>query len=123
MPSLMIVTRQAKDGPRYLVRYRLGGRAYPVVHAGSFKTLKEAKARRDFVAGEISAGRNPAESLQAIAEQPVRRTFGAWAQAYRTSRVDLTEGTTKNVGSHLKAILPTFEDRDPAAITPADVQE
>ena len=31
---------KAKDGPRYVVRYRLGGRAYPLVHAGSFKTLR-----------------------------------------------------------------------------------
>jgi hypothetical protein len=42
MPSLVVVTRHSKDGPRYIVRYRLGGRAYPVVHAGSFRTLKEA---------------------------------------------------------------------------------
>lgn len=27
------------------------GRTYPIVHAGSFKTLKEAKARRDLVGG------------------------------------------------------------------------
>ena len=43
MASLTIVTREAKDGPRYFVRFRLGGRAYPIVHAGSFRTLKEAK--------------------------------------------------------------------------------
>ena len=40
MASLTIVTREAKDGPRYLVRFRLGGRAYPWVHAGSFRTQK-----------------------------------------------------------------------------------
>jgi len=44
----------------------LGGRAYPIVHAGSFRTLKEAKTRRDLVAGELAAGRNPAEALQAL---------------------------------------------------------
>ena len=59
MPTLTITTRRATDGPRYVVRYRLGGRAYPIAHAGSFRTLKEAKARRDFVAGELAAGRNP----------------------------------------------------------------
>jgi hypothetical protein len=60
MASLMIVTRKTKGGDaRYAVRYRLGGRAYPVVHAGSFKTLREAKARRDFVAGELSARAQP----------------------------------------------------------------
>jgi hypothetical protein len=40
MSSLTITTRRANDGPRYVVRYRLGGRAYPIVHAGSFPTLK-----------------------------------------------------------------------------------
>ncbi len=75
MPSLTITTRTDEDGPRYVVRYRLGGRAYPLVHGGSFKTMKEAKARRDLVAGEIAAGRNPADTLRAMVEQPKRRTF------------------------------------------------
>src|SRR5687767_14018584 len=71
MPSLTITTRKAKDGARYVVRYRLGGRACPIVHAGSFRTLKEAKARRDLVAGELVAGgRNPAEALRALSAAP-----------------------------------------------------
>jgi integrase len=123
MSSLTITTRRANDGPRYVVRYRLGGRAYPIVHAGSFKRLREAKARRDFVAGELAAGRNPADALRALVEQPQRRTFRQWSDAYKTSRVDLATETTKNLNSHLKTILPTFQDRDPATITPADVQE
>ena len=57
--SAFIVTRQAKDGPRYHVRYRRGGRAYPLVGAGSFRTHKEARARRDLVAGELAAGATP----------------------------------------------------------------
>jgi integrase len=104
------------------VRYRLGGRAYPIVHAGSFRTLKEANARRNFVAGEIAAGRNPAVALRAITERPVTRTFGQWAEAYRMSRVDLAPETTKGVASHLKA-MTVFDDCDPATITTADVQE
>jgi len=123
VPSLTITTRQTTSGPRYVVRYRLGGRAYPIVHAGSFRTLKEAKARRDLVGGEMAAGRNPVVALRAMVARPKVRTFAEWAEAYRTSRVDYAAETTKNLGSHLKAILPTFETRDPATITPADVQE
>jgi integrase len=122
MPSLFVVTRQTKDGPRYVVRYRLGGRAYPIQHAGSFKMLKEAKARRDFVAGELSAGRNPADALRAKLDQPKRRTFSQWAEAYKTSRVHLAGTTAANVVFHLKA-MATFDDRDPATITSTDVQE
>ena len=40
MPTLTITTRKTKDGPRYHVRYRLGGRAWPIQHAGSFRTLR-----------------------------------------------------------------------------------
>lgn len=122
MSSLVITTRRTKSGPRYVVRYRLGGRAYPIVHAGSFRTLKEAKTRRDFVAGELAACRNPAEALRAMVEQQPHRTFRQWSDAYKTSRVDLADETTKNLGSHLKA-MTAFDNRDPTTITPADVQE
>jgi integrase len=121
MSSLVITTRQTSSGPRYVVRYRLGGRAYPLVHAGSFRTLKEAKVRRDFVAGEIAARRNPADALRSVEQRPMR-TFAQWAEAYRTSRVDLAGETMKNVASHLK-MMSTFAERDPASITFADVQE
>jgi integrase len=52
-----------------------------------------------------------------------RRRFREWATAYETSRVDVAGETAKNIGSHLKRILPFFGDRDPAAITSADVME
>ena len=41
MASLTITTRKTKSGSRYVVRYRLGGRAYSIVHGGSFKTLRK----------------------------------------------------------------------------------
>lgn len=57
-PSVNIRRRQtAKGEPRFQVRYRLGGRGYKLIHAGSFTTLKEARQRRDLVAGELAAGR------------------------------------------------------------------
>jgi len=73
MASASITVRKTKAGEkRYQVRYRLGGRAYPIVHGGSFPTMKEARARRDFIAGELAAGRNPADALRALAEQATR---------------------------------------------------
>lgn len=71
MATVTITTRHRKDGPRYVVRYRLGGRACPIVHAGAFKTMREARARRDLVAGEIAHGRNPADLFDAVARMPV----------------------------------------------------
>jgi integrase len=122
MATVTITTRNRKGGPRYVVRYRLGGRAYPIVHAGVFKTLKDAKSRRDLVAGEIAHGRNPADALEAMTTLPLVRTFAQWAEAYRTSRVDLAADSMANVSSHLKA-MTVFNDRDSATITFADVQE
>jgi integrase len=122
MGTLTITTRKTSTGPRYIVRYRLGGRAYPVQHGGSFRTLKEAKARRDLIGGEIAAGRNPADTLLAIAVPVQVRTFATIAEAYRESRVDLAPQTLSNLKSHLRAILPVFGDRDAETITPSDVQ-
>ena len=53
MASSGITVRTTKAGERrFHVRYRLGGRAYPIVHGGNFATLREAKIRRDLIAGD-----------------------------------------------------------------------
>jgi hypothetical protein len=92
MASVSIRRRQTKSGSRFQVRFRLGGRAYPLVHGGSFLTMKEARLRRDLIGGELAAGRNPAEALRA-SSVPARRTFREWAKAYKTSRIDIGEQT------------------------------
>jgi hypothetical protein len=118
MASASITTRKTEGGAwRYAVRFRLGGHAYPVEHGGSFSTMKEARARRDFIAGELAAGRNPADALGASTERP--RVGGS----YEKSRFDVGERTRAVIRSHFKKILRAFENRDPATITPADVQE
>jgi integrase len=120
--SASITARTGKHGRRFVVRYRLGGRAYAVQHGGSFATMKEARARRDLVAGEIAAGRDPRILLDALLETPAVRTFADWAKAYRSSRIDLGTETRKNTGSHVLA-MRVFAERDPARITTSDVQE
>jgi len=123
MPSLVITTRRTRSGPRYVVRYRLGGRAYPIVHAGSFKTLKEARTRRDLVAGEIAAGRNPQLLLRAMVEAPKVRTITEWGEAMVKSRLDISEGRAKFLRLALRTRLKTFGDKTPAEITAPQVQE
>ena len=49
------------------------------------------------------------------------RTFRQWANAYKTSRVDIAN--TSNIKAHLTRLLPHFGDGDAATITTADVQE
>jgi integrase len=107
----------------FQVRYRRGGRAWPLVHAGSFKTLKEARLRRDLVAGELAAGRDPAAALRVSVTEAPRRSLCEWAEAYRASRVDLSANALRAIGSHLPRILATFGNVDPVTITPTAVQE
>jgi integrase len=122
MPSLYITTRQTKTGPRYIVRFRLGGRAYPVQDGGHFKTLKEAKARRAVIAGELSAGRNPAETLRALLDAPGPTiTVARWKDKFLDSRIDVDANTKRLYGFALDKACGCFGDRDPHSITPDEV--
>jgi len=111
-----------KGEPRYQVLYRRGGRAWPVEHAGVKKTVREARILRDFIAGELAAGRNPRESLaHALAGGP-GRTVAEWFTAWKESRVDVDERTRDNYDIHWKRIEPAFGTRRPERIDHADVQ-
>jgi hypothetical protein len=99
MASASITTRTTgKGAKRYVVRFRLDGASYPVQHGGSFRTLKDAKTRLGLVAGELAAGRNPADVLRAPVKVK-RRTLGEWADAYQASRVDSAADTVTNMAS------------------------
>jgi hypothetical protein len=108
MSSLTITTRITQSGPRYVVRYRLGGRAYPIQHGGSFRTLKEAKARRDFIGGELAAGRNPTESLEALLAPKPRRTTAHAFESWKASRLDVDARTLANYDGHWKRLEQAF---------------
>ena len=68
MASVWIVTRVTGAGKRYRVRFRIGGRESADQYAGSFKTQREALARRAWIAGELAALRVP--DLGALAREP-----------------------------------------------------
>jgi integrase len=123
MASSFIVTRKTKTGERrFVVRYRLGGRAWPVQHGGSFQTMKAARARRDLITGELAAGRNPAQVLLIAPKAPVW-TIATWTEKFIASRIDIDANTTKNYRTALKKVGESFGDRDPAAITADEVAE
>jgi integrase len=119
--TLTITPRKTRAGTRYAVRYRLGGRAYPVQHGGSFRTLREARIRRDLIAGELAAGRNPAETLRArpAERKTVADVHETWLKA---KRLKVSEGTLVNLAAHWLRLEPTFGCRDPESITFLDVQ-
>jgi len=120
MASCFIVKRARK----HVVRYRLGGRAYPVQHGGSFDTLKLAKVRRDLIAGELAAGRNPADLLRSFAATPVAAvTVAEWRDRFLASRINLDTNTIRGYRTSLKKACERFGTSDPAAITWQEVAE
>jgi integrase len=118
MASAFITARTTKAGnKRFVVRFRLGGRAYPIEHGGAFGTMKEARVRRDLIAGELAAGRNPGDVLRALSEEPRAKTLAKWAAEWKASRLDLAEawlrpGTIHQYVTTLRLLLD-FAGTDP----------
>lgn len=123
MPSVWIERRETTSGrPRYLVKYRLGGRESAHRYAGSFQTRREALARSQWVAGELAAMRVP--QLSRLAESvDATPTLAEAAERWRASRVDVTEGTAVGHRVQLGRILPLLGALRVDEITPADVAE
>jgi integrase len=121
MASSWITSRETKDGSkRFRVEYRPGGREARVRYGGSFRTLREAKIRRDVIAGELAALRLPALRLAEPEQAP---TLADAAERWRASRLDASENTRLMHRSAVRAMLPLLGSRQLDSITPADVQE
>ena len=117
MASVSITRRRASSGTRYVVRYRLGGRTYPIVHGGSFARERDARTRRDLIAGELAAGRNPSDALRAlVAEDGQTRTLPQWQERFIKSRHDADANTIANYQSSLKGFCERFDGRDPLGL-------
>jgi integrase len=102
--SAWISTRDLASGRRYRVMYRLGGREDSPRYGGSFRTLREAKVRRDVIAGELASLRVP--SLRLLTDR--RRTFAEAADAWRESRRDVRDSTAVQHRVALKRALPAL---------------
>lgn len=122
MSSVHIRSRVVGDGSRrFDVRFRRGGRGYRVEHAGSFKTMKEAVARRALVAGWLASGLNPKRELERIARPPAHRRFSDMAASWLESRRDLADSTRTAYLSNQVRIDDRFGRGDPHLLAPADV--
>jgi integrase len=104
VPSVWITTRAtARGGKRYRVMYRLGGRESAPRYGGSFKTKREAFARKAWVTGQLAALRVPNPRLAGGAAGETLRGVAARWQA---SRVDVAPGTLATYRVALARILP-----------------
>jgi integrase len=114
MASTWITRRVTSNGaPRYRVEFRVGGRESKTRYAGSFRTMREAKGRRDYVAGELAALRIPDLHLSApTALETVRQAGERW----KASRVDVSAGTLTTYDVALGRLLPRFGDTPIATI-------
>lgn len=125
MSPVHIKTRTTKKGDRrYLCYYRMGGgREAKTLYAGSFHKKAEAQARRDLIAGELAAGRDPRILLARINEPPVAPLglLERW-DSFMASRIDVGVKAQRQYRNARDRWLPVFgEERDPVSITPDDV--
>ena len=109
MASAWFTPRLTKKGERrYWVEYRLGGRESRILWGGSFPTQREARIRRDYIAGELAAGRVP-QLRQAEPAAPL--TVEAACRAWAASRIDvLTDQHPVRISIHMPA---THDPRPP----------
>jgi hypothetical protein len=119
MASAWITRRPRKNGGQsYRVGFRVGGRESMPRYGGAFRTMREAKIRRDWIAGELAALRVP-DLRRHNHERPP--TLAEAALRWRASRVDLAENTRTRHGLEVGKIKPRLGDRRVDEITPGDV--
>ena len=122
MPSAWISPRATKDGSRrYRVLFRVGGRESPPRYAGSFKTKREALARRAWVVGELAAMRVP--DLSTLAEPDSAPTFAETALRWQASRVDVRESTVVQHRTALGRVSAAVNATPVDKITPGAIAE
>lgn len=113
--------RTSRGGVRYRVEFRVGGRESHCRYGGSFVTMREAKIRRDFIAGELAALRVP--DIGGLVEAPASPTLRAVAERWQASRVDVRESTRVQHRTALGRVLPILGDRRIDTLTVADVAD
>jgi integrase len=123
MASSWIITRRTATGSkRYHVRYRLCGRESKSRYAGSFRTKTEALTRKRWIDGELAALRIPdLRLLEALSEDP--QVFADAAEAWRGSRVDVSDGTMQTYRVAIARLRRRLGDTPLEAIAAATVAQ
>lgn len=121
MASVHIRKRVTGDGTsRYDVRYRRGGRYFPVEHAGTFTNLRDARIRRELVSGWLAANLDPKVMLQVPVDAPrLSRLADDWLK----SRLSVTDASRANYRRHLDVAIEVLGDRAVDTIAPQDVRD
>jgi integrase len=120
MASAWITRRRTNDGIRHRVMFRVGGRESSPRYGGSFATQREAKLRKDFITGELAALRVPA--LRLLVPEPAS-TLAVIAERWRSSRVDVADGTAATHRVNLNRIIGVLGERPIDEIKPDEIAE
>lgn len=108
MASAWVAKRRTRAGDvRYRVLFRVGGRESSPRYAGTFPTMREAKIRRDWVAGELAAMRVPALGELATVAPTLADAYEAW----QASRVDVSDATATYQRSAIRRAEPLLGRR------------
>jgi integrase len=83
--------------------------------------MREARIRRDWVAGELAAMRVP--DLALLAEPETAPLLRDVARRWQDSRVDIRENTRIQHGTAVARMLPLLGDRRVDTVTPADIAD
>ncbi len=117
--SAWIEPRRTKAGePRYVVKFRPGGRVSAKHYGGSFRRRAHAQARARLIDGQLALGQWP--SWQ-IAEQTRSPSFAEAAAAWQQARRDVREATAVQHGVALKRALPIIGATPIDELTIADL--
>jgi integrase len=118
--SVWIRNRTTKDGPRFHVEYRPGGREERVRFGGAFHSKRLARVRAAWIENELAAGRLPDLKLSTNEPKPAL-LFEQAARAWRESRLDIAASTRDQHRIQLDKLLPLIGDRPVDELEVADL--
>jgi hypothetical protein len=123
MASCWIANVNLPSGSRrFRVFYRLRWAASPK-YAGSFRSRREANARKAWVLGELAAMRVPDLSVLREPEAKPAPTLRELAEAWKAARVDVSAGTMQTYEVVFGRLLPRLGDVAGAELEPRHVAE
>jgi integrase len=121
MASAWLTTRETRSGRRWRVLSRTGGRESTPRYAGSFGTAREARARLQWVQGELASMRLP--NLDLGGREKAAETLTEASERWRASRVDVAESTKLLHRVALGRVLRTLGERRVDEVAASDVAE
>ena len=95
----------------------MGGRGTRNRYGGSFKTMREATIRKQWISGELAARRVPDLGLP---EPTPSRSFAEAAKPWQAARVDVAVSTRDQHRIHLAKLAPLIGSRPMDALTAED---